>query len=287
MARTITQIYDAMILEKQTMSALNDLQPNMDSSQTLLQDLTSTSKVAIWRLMFFVMAVAIWSIEMLFDDQVTWIENRAKQLIVGTAIWYRQKALEFQYGDPLVMVDNIYQYSPVNPSNQIITLASVNEVGGIVLIKVAKTPTSSPEPLASPELDAFVAYMQKVKFAGVGISCISRDPDLLKIHYKIYYDPLVMNSSGELISDTSVKPVEDAINNYCKELPFDGIFIVTALTDKIQQSSGVSNPVFQTAEVKYGTNPYVLMGDYYNPNAGYLKVDPIYLLSTTITYISI
>lgn len=287
MARSIQTIYDAMITEKETMISLNSLQPSIDSSQTLLSDLTTSSRVAVWRLLFFVMAVGIWSLEKLFDEHVLWIENRAKQLIVGTAIWYRTKALEFQYGDALVMVDGVYQYSPVVSANQIVSLASVNEVGGQVLIKVAKSTSGIPEPLTTPELDAFIAYMKKIKFAGVYVSSISRDPDLLKIQYKIYYDPLVMNASGELISNTSIKPVEDAINNYCKELPFDGIFTLTELTDKIQQAVGVSNPVFQTAEVKYGVNPYVVMGDYYNPNAGYLKVDPAFPLTTTITYIPV
>lgn len=285
MARSIQTIYNVMITEKETMAELNNLQPSIDSAQTLLDDLTSASRVAIWRLLFFVMAVAIWTNEKLFDEHILWIENRALQLIVGQLKWYRTKALEFQYGDALVMVDDIYQYSPITTANQIVKLASVNEVGGQVLIKLAKLSGETPIPLTTPELDAFVAYIQKVKFAGVIVSSISRDADLLKIHYKIYYDPLVLTATGELISTPGTFPVEDSINNYCKGLPFDGIFTPTALTDKIQQSVGVINPVFQTAEVKYGSNPYVSIGDSYNPNAGYLQIDTDYPLSATVTYI--
>lgn len=286
MARTIQEIYDEMITEKVTMVQLNTLEPNIDNAQTLLSDLTTSSKVAIWRLMFFTLAVGIWTLEKLFDEHKVWIEARAQELIVGTAIWYRTKALEYQHGDALVWSDPIYKYATVNEAVQIVKLASVNEVGGQVLIKVAKLASGEPAPLTVPELTAFQAYMQKIKFAGVNMSCISRDPDLLKIYYRVYVDPLLINSSGELISNTAIKPVEDAINNYCKGLPFNGVFSVTELTDKIQAATGVINPVFESGDAKYGTNPYVALGDFYNPNAGYLKVDPVFPLTTTITYLT-
>ncbi len=285
MARTIATIYNAMVLEKETMTQLNALQPNIDSSQTLLADLTTASRVAIWRLMFFIVSVSIWTLEKLFDEHVAWIENRALELIVGTVKWYNTISLEFQYGDSLVLVGDTYQYSPVVEANRIISLASVNEVGGQVLIKVAKLSGSTPIPLTTPELDAFKYYINKRKFAGVIINAISRAADQLKIQYKIYYNPLVITSTGESISSPGNFPVEDAINNYIKNLPFDGIFKITDLTDKIQLAAGVVDPVFQTAEVKYGANPYTLMVDKYNPNAGYLEIDPSNPLSSTLTYI--
>jgi hypothetical protein len=286
MARTIQQIYDSMILEKQVHTELNALQPNIDSAQTLLNDLNSPSKVAIWRTLFFTIAVSIWVLEKLFDEHVKWIENRAKELIVGTTAWYHTMALKFQYGDALVFANDKYEYATVNEVAKIVKLVSVNEVGGQVLIKVAKLDSSLlPIPLTTPELDAFKAYMQKVKVAGVKLVMVSRVADLLKINYVVYYDPLVLTSTGELISTPGVKPVEDTINNYIKSLPFDGVFTVTELTDKIQQTIGVKNPVFQSAFAKLGVNPYVSVGDYYKPNAGYLQVDSSFPLSGSITYI--
>jgi hypothetical protein len=285
MARTIQEIYDVMIAEKQTMAELNALQPNIDSSQTLLTDLTSASRVAIWRLLFFVVAVAIWTNEKLFDELKAWIEIRLSEQRIGNLKWYQKKALEFQYGDMLVMIDDTYKYVTTNITNQIVKLASVNEVGGQVLVKVANLSAGTPVPLSTPELQAFQNYLNKIKVAGVLVNALSRNADSLKIHYKIYYDPLVLTPSGELISTPGIFPVEDAINNYCKGLDFDGVFVTTYLTDKIQKAIGVINPVFQTGEVKYGSNPYTVLGDKYNPNAGYLEVDPAYPLSTTITYI--
>lgn len=285
MARTIQEIYDVMITEKQTMSELNALQPNIDSSQTLLSDLTSSSRVAIWRLLFFVVAVAIWTNEKLFDDLKAWIELRLSEQRIGNLKWYQKKALEFQYGDALVMIDDTYRYATTNTTNQIVKLASVNEVGGQVLVKVANLSSGVPVPLSVTELQAFQDYLNKIKVAGVLVNALSRSADILKIYYKVYYDPLVLSPSGELISNPGVFPVEDAINNYCKGLDFDGVFITTNLTDKIQQVIGVVNPVYQNAEVKYGSIPYTPLGDNYNPNAGYLQIDSAFPLSTTITYI--
>ena len=67
MARTIQQIYDAIITEKQNMTALNALQPSVDNAQTLLSDASSSSKVAAWRLLFWVVAAAIYLHEVIFD----------------------------------------------------------------------------------------------------------------------------------------------------------------------------------------------------------------------------
>ena len=285
MARHILEIYNEMILEKETFSNLNELQPNIDSGQTLLADLTTTSKVAIWRLIFFVVAFGIWSLEKLFDIHKSEIEQRATEIIPGTPSWYHRISLEYQHGDSLVFVNDQYKYNPIVPANRIVQLCSVTEIGGETLIKVAKLDAGSTVALTVSELNGFREYIKKMKFAGFQILPVSRDADLLKIHYRVYYNPLVLNPDGSLISNPSVFPVNQAINSYCVGLPFDGIFSVTALTDLIQQSAGVINPVFESAEAKYGTNPYVAIQDYYNPNAGYLKIDPLFDLDTTITYI--
>lgn len=270
MARTILEIYNSIIAEKQTLSSLNNLQPNIDSGQQLLNDLTSPSNVAVWRLIFFVIAVAIWSLENLFDIHVKWIENRASELVVGSEKWYELKAREFQIGDDLEFDGITYKYPVINESNKIVKVVAAKQSAGAVLIKVAKLDGLDPIPLTTEELDAFTAYMNKIKFAGIKTPCLSREADELSIEYRVYYNPLVLNSDGELLTDTSIKPVEEAINNYCKNLPFNGLFSVTDLTDKIQKSTGVVNPVYLSGQVRYGLLPWVNLQDYYNPNAGYL-----------------
>jgi hypothetical protein len=291
MARTIKQIYDEMISEKETMTELQALQPNTSSFQTLLSDLTTNSKVAVWRLIFFVAAVSIWTLEKLFDEHKIWIEERAKQIRAGTTFWYQQKALEFQYGDDLEFNGTEFAYPVVvnaDDPKRVVKLASVVEASTL-LIKVAKLNGDTPEPLSTPELDAFTLYIKKIKYAGLKVQAVSREPDLLRVEYKVYINPLVLNTNGELLSNPNEKPVEKAITEFIKKLTFDGVFSPTALTDAIQKVDGVVNPIIQLCQVSF-KNPtdFKPVGDFYTPNAGYMIIDntdPQYTLSETIEYL--
>ena len=68
-ARTLNEIYAEIINEKQNYTELNALQPNINSLQTLLAELQTTSKVGIWRLWAYITALAIWTHEKLIDVQ--------------------------------------------------------------------------------------------------------------------------------------------------------------------------------------------------------------------------
>lgn len=284
MARTILEIYDEMIAEKQTLDALNGLLPEMDSSTNLLTNLTTGSKVAAWRLLFFVVSVSIWVHEKLFDKHVAEIEARANELITGVPLWYRDQCFLFQYGYALTWNGKKYQYLTVDDAAQIIERAAVIEAGGQVRIKVAKLVSDLPAPLSSDELDAFKIYMNQIKFAGTNIAIISREADLLKISFDIFYNPLVMNAAGELITDPSIKPVENAINNYIQNLPFNGVLNLTKLTDAVQLAEGVIDPILTTASAKYGALSYTAINRVYNAYAGHMKIDPIFPLTTQINY---
>jgi hypothetical protein len=286
MARTVLQIYDEMIAEKQTMANLSALHPSIDSSQNLLTDLTSASNVAAWRLLLFVVAFGIWTVEKLFDSHVEWINNRANEIVSGTLPWYVRETLKFQYGDSLIWDDDRYKYAVIDPTNQIVKLATANESGGVITLKTAKLDGSGqPEQLSSGELSALEEFWSKWKFGGARIQVVSRPADLLKVYFKVYYDPLVLTSTGELISTPGVFPVEAAIKEYIKSLPFDGVYSTTALTDRIQNAQGVVNPVHLNSEKKFGAGAYSPLIDYYQANAGYLKIDPAFPLSLTITYV--
>ena len=287
MARTILEIYDEMVAEKQTMTNLSALQPNIDSSQNFLNDVASASQVAGWRCLLFAIAFGIWTVEKLFDQHVAWINNRANEIITGTLPWYVRETLKFQYGDPVVWNGDRYQYATIDPTHQIVKLATANEAIGVITIKTATLDGSGqPTQLTSGELTALEEFWSKWKFGGVRVQVVSRPADLLKVYFKIYYDPLVLTASGELINTPGVFPVEDAINEYVKNLPFDGVYSTTALTDKIQNAAGVVDPVHLNSEKKFGVGAYSPLIDYYQANAGYLKIDPLFPLSVTTTYTS-
>jgi hypothetical protein len=285
MARTIQEIYDSIIAEKETRAELLNLQPAPDTSQTFLDDLTSTSKVAIWRLLFYTVAFAIWVHEKLFDEHTAAVNALAADLITGTARWYQLEMFKFQFGDTLLFIDGKFQYAIEDLNAQIIKRSAVQVNGTQVIIKVAKLDiTDNPIPLSIAELTAFTEYVNQIKFAGTNTLIVSNDADLLKIEYQVFYDPLVMDASGGLLSDPLVKPVEDAINNYISNLPFDGNLVLTNLTDAVQAAEGVVDPVIGVAEARVGALPFQTIVNKYNAVAGYMKIDPAYPLATQITY---
>ncbi len=286
MAKSIQEYYDELVAEKQNFSSLNGLTPISDSNQQLLQDLSSPSKVAIWRLMIWIFAFGSWIIDTLFDRHVEEVNKILENAIPGTARWLRNEILKFQYGDSLQWIDNKYQYAQVDESKKIIKYCSVNEVGGQVRIKVAKEVNHQPSPLTSNELNALKDYVNKIKFAGTNSIVTSNQPDKLKLSLKIYYDPQLLHPDGTLISDGSTKPVEEAINNYLKNLPFDGTIYINRLLDEIQKAKGVIEPYIISIEATYGALPYQVINESYRADAGYVIIDPNYPLSSNIQYIA-
>lgn len=284
MARKITEIYDQIITEKQSFSSLNGLEPATETATNLMTELTSGSKVAQWRLFAYIVAVAIWVHEVLFDKHKEDVEKRASELYVGSLLWYHQQCFLFQYGDTLSWNGTKYEYAAITPAIQIIERASVTDVGGQLRIKVAKLVSGLPVKLTTTELNAFTAYMTRVKFAGTNTDIVSRDADLLKIYYDVKVDPLVLSSSGELLSALGTYPVHDAIETYIQNLPFDGILNITKLTDEIQKVEGVIDPIISSASAKYGTLAYSAINNSYNADAGHMIIDSAFPLTNTITY---
>lgn len=282
MARTIPVIYDGIIVEKETFATLDGLLPLGDNFEDLLTDINSPSKVAIWRLWAFVIAVGIFVLETLWDVARLEIQSQADAAVTGTPIWWRDEALKFQLGDDLVFNGKQFVYQVLDPSKQIIAQAAVVEVGRQIRIKVVK---ENNVPLDSGELAAFVAYINEIAFAGTNPVGISQIPDLLKVFYKIIYDPLVLSADGSLISDPAVFPVEDAINSFLTKLEFNGALVLTKMTDAVQQAEGVIDPILQNAEAKFGALPFEPIVDSYLTNGGNIVIDTVsFPLSVTTTY---
>jgi hypothetical protein len=284
--RTLTAIYDAIALEKAAQAELDALAPDIDNAQQLLADLNTPSRVARWRLMLWVVAVAIWVHEQLWELFRAEVEDLAARSSVGTRRWYVDQALSFQYGFDLVEGDDgVFRYETDEPAARIIARAAVKDQTGIVLMKVAKLDAGALVPLSNPERIAFAAYMVQVKMAGSILNILTAVPDLLKVNMTVYYDPLVMNGSGQLILDTAVKPVEDAIRGYLAALPFNGMYRNTSLVDAVQAAEGVENPVLTLVQAKYGLLPYETITVEYEASAGHMIIDPANDLPATITYL--
>lgn len=274
MARSIGTIYDEIIDEKNNQVSLNGLQPNIDDSQTLLDDLSTTSKVAIWRLWAYVIAVAINVHENVWDLFREEIEVRAEEVPTGTPLWYHNEALLFQFGHVLIWNGVQYEYAVIDEAAKVVKLVAIVDAGFQVRIKAAKFDGGGlPIPLTGPELSAFEGYILKIKFAGTATSVTSAAADDLKVDYFIKYDALVLAPDGSLLTDPSIFPALDAVNAYSKGLPFNGVLSLAKLTDAVQEALGVIDVTLNDAQAKFGAISYASINKQYIPDAGYLVLD--------------
>lgn len=286
MARALTDIYDALALEKNSQQQLAGLAPDIDSSQQLLGDLDTPSKVARWRLMLWVVATCIWVHEELWDIFRAEVDAIVASAHIGTPKWYVAQALKFQFGYALVDVAGVFQYPAVVPAAQIVQRAAIVEAGGLVILKVAKVVSGVVTPLDNTEEDAFAAYIDDIRLAGTMINILTDVPDLLHVVYDVYYDPLVMMPNGALIAAVGTFPVEDAITAFIASLPFNGTLALTSMTDAVQAAAGVVDPVLRTAEAKWGAFAYAPVDVDYESHAGHMAIDPMLPLLSTINYIA-
>lgn len=279
MARTFAQIYNEIIAEKVNQSTLQDLAPNSESFDQLNSELSSGSRVGMWRLFALLITIAIWTHELLFDQHKLEIDEIIAKSPNGTPRWYQQQVFDWQFGDSLQYIDLKYQYTTIDQAKQIAKLCAVQDrADGVLIIKVAKLDNANePIPLTTPEINALVGYIFKIRFAGTRYTVVSSDPDLMKVTGTVYYDP---------IFDPAVVQanVEIAIDNYLKNLPFDGTFKINSLIDSVQTVEGVKDFTADTIEAKYGALSYAVVQRTYISNAGYLRVDGVFPLSSTITY---
>jgi len=276
-----------MITERNNYSSLSAMQPTIDSSQTLLNDLETSSKVGRLRIFFWIVATCAYTVELMVDLAVLALEALSRKSRFGTLPWYVNQSLLFQYGDSLVYQNGEYQYLANNQANQIIKRAAAQENGNTINVKVAKLVANSPAPLSPGEKAAFEAYFERIKPAGSDVAVISDPPDELRIYLKAKYDPLVLDANGQLIGSPGTYPLEVAVNGYISNLNvsnFNGILELSDLVDAVQKAQAITNPYVTHASARYGTNPFVAFTERYQANAGHLTIDPTTPLNITTTY---
>lgn len=290
MARSLETIQDQMLEKLQGVDQLNALEVlTTQEKQTL--PVTSTSRVARWRTFIFIVAFAIWVLERIFDTYSKEVDIRVRRNEIHNFSWYRERALNFQYGQALVSETDFYDNSNLTAveiaDRRIIKQVSVDRLilggRGFLEIKLAKEFQGNLVPLNSEELEAFSAYMFVVADAGTYINYVSLPHDDLRLELDIYYDPLIIWQDGTRKDGTNNTPVQDAINNFLSNLQFNGELILTKLTDHLQEVEGVKIPVIKEAFSKFGNNDYQLINETYLARAGYMQLD---LVNTTINYIA-
>jgi hypothetical protein len=239
MARSIQEIYNRIIDEKENTSTLDGLLPSGETYTNFLDALTSTSKVAIWRMWAYITAVAHYIHELQFDLFKQEVEQIAENSGIGTSPWYQAIALDFQYGDQLERIGFTYGYAVIDETKKIVKKCAIEITNqGIVIVKVLK----EDGPLNDDEKIALESYLNKLKIAGTKMPVLSQPADVISLNYTIYYDPLT--PVGLLQNG-----LDQAMSDFRDSLDFNGEFRVSRFTDALQAVDGVVDPVFNSATV--------------------------------------
>lgn len=218
----------------------------------VLSVLNSISKTAIWRVITFVVSYAVFSLEKLFDLHKAEVDLKITLLKPHTARWYREKALAFQSGFALVTdadyFNNVGFDQQVIDASKIIKYAAVTEAESEsrIIIKIATETGGKLGPITPPQKAVFETYIAEIKDAGVRTTVINFLPDRLYLTMRIFRDPLVIGPDGNSII-AGGRPVEEAIREYLRQLPFNGELVLAHLIDRLQQVPGVKIPQIDSA----------------------------------------
>lgn len=264
MAKTVNTIYNELIAAKESVPDLAGL--------------TSTSSTAIWRLIYYSIAIILNVQQQLYDLFVEDIEIKKKQYKPMTVEYWIDKLKNFyQYNeDPAigqlkVNEDYTVLYEVEDEASKIIDFASVVQVNKNVYIKVAKTVSDLPAPLNEDELNNVKGFVDRMKFAGGYFIVSSWEADSVRFDLNVYYRKTYLQSVVE-------SQVETAIENYMKSLDFDGVIVILDLMIAIKNVPGVKNVVVNSAQVLQAQETVLIdimanVDDRFTTKAGYAVYD--------------
>lgn len=276
---TIQQIKENILSEKSNYEELNGL--------------NSTSKVAMYNLWAYIIAVVAWIQYSFFELFKAETDQKIREQKRYTLLWFRNSALDFRYGHPLD--DETAEYSDDGYTEEEIELSKIVNRAAVIelevnqrkqlFIKVATEVGGDLEGLTPEQMVSLEQYFAKIKPAGTKIVLFSDKADDMRLSLNFYYDPLVLDENGARIDGTNNTPAQDAIRAYLKELKFNGEFSIAELEDRIQAVEGCSSgeAYVTSCEANFQTpTNWIVVQDTYVANSGYMSITDANL---TITFI--
>lgn len=237
---------------------------------------TEFSLKSLENIIFDIISFIVFTQEQQYDQHIIEVDDRLNNQRSGRLSWYRFMALKFQYGFDLIEDTDVFDNSQATEeqieASKIIKYAAVAEradESGII-IKIAGETDGQLSPLTQPQYDAIVAYFREIRWPGK-ITIINYEPDLLYLDLIIERDPLVLDANGMSILNGDY-PVNEAIDAFLKELPFNGQLAIVNFVDKLQQVPGVIIPHVNGMQTAW-IDP--AQGGYGDPVPIYIKTIPV------------
>jgi hypothetical protein len=233
------------------------------------------SRVSIESIMFYTIAAAIWTLEVLFDrhrEEVTSIINELKP---HSLRWYVGKAKAFMFGHALVPDTDYYDTAGMTDEQvavaKVVKYAAAVEKSAVVYLKVATDQDGEPTPLSEAQAEGLRAYIKEVRDAGVMVEVVNEPAEYFRLNMTLYYDPMVLDDTGMAFS-AGARPVQDTVRRFIKNLPFNGEYRNVALVDVLQQIEGVVIPELHLAETSRNGQDWEQVNAKAIPHSGYYKV---------------
>lgn len=221
MARTIEEIYNQIIEEK--------------NKRLELSELNSNSKVSVFNGWAWTIATVTKAFESILDVFKNDVEVNLVNRINGTPAFYIKSLLEYQEGDSLEITNDglNFGYPQIDVKKRIITRASYQEaqlsdlsLDKLLLLKVATGDIGKLQPLTPEQLVQVSAYVNAIKFAGTNTQVVSRFGDILLPRVTVYHDGAIPE---RILRDN----INNAINNFIVNMSFDSALYVTKFTDAL------------------------------------------------------
>lgn len=288
---TIAEYYKVIIDEKNNQAAIKDaLAPTSAQEETLallLAELNSRSRVAIWRLFAFVVAVCQWLREQFFVKMVADAEIKVLNSDIGTPRWLRRKVLEFQYdaSNPQNVEFNPDDFSinyPVVDENlRIVAVCSVGRDSSGSYVLVAKGDAYPYSKLTTLEVNSLSDYISKIQFCHRKVRVETKDPDYLYIEGVYYYDP----AYAQVIANYVTRAIQEYVKTLSSGENFGGYVNYNKLLDVIQNVPGIKDVKLAEVALRANATPFASRSPIYklatNTNdlqlktvSGYLALEP-------------
>jgi len=228
------------------------------------------------------------SAEILFDRLD--LAKQELQLIADAAPWategwYINMSKQFRYGQDL-LVNEYTQYYYDNTGLTAEDIAAMRvvkqtalELNNKTLIMKVVGEDENGELIPLPDgtgetediFTKFKAYMNLVKRPGTPITFYNFPADSVQLEYDIYYDGLQVKGKVEAACVL-------AVDNYIKNIMFNGFFSITELTDVLQKVKGVRDGYFKSAKHKrYFDSEFAAFERRLRAYSGYYVIDTLTL----------
>lgn len=266
MARTINEIKEEMLNAYKANTTVRAKYDVAEGDELVL------SKASLENIIFYIVAVSIWTLEVLFDRHKEEVQAYIDDMKPHSLRWYVNKAKAYRHG--YTLVDGTDSYSEELTEEQLETCqvvknAAAVEENAIIYLKVAN---SVPSPLSTSELSGLTAYMKEVKDAGVVLRIRNEDADHYKATLKVWYNPMVLTSQGAGVLSGG-EPVRECVVAFLASLPFNGEYRNDSLINAVKGIGGVVMVELVTAETKLAdSTEWNQVSGYAVPHSGYYTI---------------